>query len=156
MYSKLKMGDLLHRSKGMVEHAGVYLGNTQVLHNQPGKGVNITSYSEYSEGKEVKVTRTDETNTQLLKMRIKEIVGNNSRYKLLENNCEHVANYLITGRKFSPQIQATMAGVLIGAFAHSQFNRGHFLLWIIGGGAMGLMLSTLMNKYDFCLSPTTY
>jgi cell wall-associated NlpC family hydrolase len=153
MYSKLKSGDLLHRNKGIVQHAGVYLGNEQVLHNQPEKGVVITGYSEYAEGKDVKITSISDTDKPLLARRLREILENNSRYKLLTNNCEHIANYLISGRKMSSQVQATLVGMALGGIAKNQFKNGHWFLWLTGGAIAGLMISNLAKNYDYTITP---
>ncbi|MCW8934904.1 MAG: lecithin retinol acyltransferase family protein [Gammaproteobacteria bacterium] len=155
MHSKLKMGDLLHRSKGIAQHAGVYMGNMQVLHNQPDRGTVITSFSEYAEGKEVKVVSTEATDMQQLAKRNEDIVSNKVQYQLFNNNCEHLANYLIFGRKMSPQIQATITGLISTALIRSQFKSGHWLLWLAGGALAGLAIHNVSRKYDFTIAPDT-
>ena len=153
MHSKLKSGDLLHRSKGIVQHAGVYLGNEMVLHNQPEKGVVITSYSEYAEGKDVKITSISDTDKKLLVSRLHETFDSDCRYQLLANNCEHVANYLISGRKMSPQIQAAIVGMALGGIAQNYFKNGHLLLWLAGGAIAGLMTLNIAKNYDYTITP---
>uniref|UniRef100_UPI0018C34F61 NlpC/P60 family protein n=1 Tax=Vibrio anguillarum TaxID=55601 RepID=UPI0018C34F61 len=49
MKNKLNIGDLLYRSKLLVEHAGIYLGKGKVLHNSPSGNVEICAL----EGKRV-------------------------------------------------------------------------------------------------------
>lgn len=153
MHTKLKSGDLLHRSKGIVQHAGVYLGNELVLHNQPGKGVNITSYHDYSEGKEVNVTSAYSADIQQIASRLKDIIGNDNRYQLLTNNCEHIAHHLIHGKKLSPQLQGAMLGMAISGGIASQVKNSNFPLWIAGGALIGLVLSNLTQKYDYTIYP---
>ncbi|AZS25629.1 hypothetical protein DYL72_11820 [Vibrio anguillarum] len=55
MKNKLNIGDLLYRSKLLVEHAGIYLGKGKVLHNSPSGNVEICALEEYANGKPVKV-----------------------------------------------------------------------------------------------------
>ena len=153
MHSKLKSGDLLHRSKGIVQHAGVYLGNELVLHNQPEKGVVITSYSEYAEGKDVKIISISDTDKHLLVNRLQEIIENDNCYQLLAHNCEHIAHYLISGRKISPQVQAAILGMALGGIAQSQIKNGHLLLWLAGGAIAGLMISNMAKNYDYTITP---
>jgi len=48
IYNKedLRVGDLVYLSlkvKGNIGHVGIYIGNGQMIHNAPGKGVQITS-----------------------------------------------------------------------------------------------------------------
>lgn len=50
MYTNLKPGYLLYREKGFVEHAGVYLGGGQVLHNSPSGDVEVVGYEQYAAG----------------------------------------------------------------------------------------------------------
>ncbi len=54
MNSNLSIGDLLYRSKLLVEHAGIYLGKGRVLHNSPDGNVEICTLEEYANGKPTK------------------------------------------------------------------------------------------------------
>jgi len=153
MHSKLKPSDLLHRSKGVIQHTGVYLGNGLVFHNLPEKGVIISSYAEFADGKEVNVTRVELTESKFLAGRLKEIINNDSRYHLFANNCEHVAHYLITGRKMSPQIQAIVIGLIFGGVACSQLKQENWLQWLAGGAVLGLVYANLTAQYDYSISP---
>jgi len=155
MDSKLKSGDLLHRSKGLVQHAGVYLGNGLVLHNQPSKGAVITPFSEYADNKEVKIVSTELKDKPLMAGRIGDILANDSRYQLLNNNCEHLASFLINGRKISPQIQASITGLISAALVRSQIKNGHWALWLAGGAIAGLIMHNTTQKYDFSIAPGT-
>ena len=149
MNSKLKPGDLLHRSKGIIQHAGVYLGDGLVLHNQPTVGSKVTSYAQYAVGKTVKVTRFKRTDLNKLTERLYEIIDDNQGYALFGNNCEHIASYLIQGRKLSPQIQATtICAVIGGAIGH---RNGKLAYGLILGGLIGLAIANTSRKYDFCV-----
>ena len=149
MYSKLKPGDLLHRSKGIVQHAGVFLGDGLVLHNQPSEGAQVTSYTQYAEGKKVSVTRIDNADVGLLSNRISEILKNDQRYGLLANNCEHVANLLINGQKMSPQLQACVAGSILGGLISSQLKGENWVYGIVLGGIAGVIISNLTREYNY-------
>ncbi len=153
MYSKLKSGDLLHRSKGIVQHAGVYLGNELVLHNQPGKGANITSYHDYAEGKEVNVTSAYGADIQQIASRLKDIIENDNQYQFLTNNCEHIAYHLIHGKKLSPQLQGAMLGMAISKKIASRIKNSNLLLWLAGGALFGLVFNNLTQKYDYTIYP---
>lgn len=154
MTYNLKPGDLLYRSKGFVQHTGIYWGNRQVLHNTPANGVAITEYEQYSEGKTVKVVRTDIDDKPLVAERLKAIMASNSEYHLLANNCEHIAHLMITGRKSSPQIQATLIGAIAGVLIGSGTNKSHWLTSLICGGLAGCLLSNLNREYDAVIAPT--
>lgn len=148
MNTKLKLGDLLYRSKGFVQHAGVYMGKEQVLHNGPDGGVEVVSYDTYSQGKTVNVVSTDQQNICELKQRLQQITQGDTQYQWFSNNCEHIANFLISGRKHSPQKQAAIAGAVIGAIA-GQSKGGYNWFWFaLMGGALGCALSNSQRKYD--------
>lgn len=150
MYSRLKLGDLLYRSKDIAQHAGVYLGNGQVFHNQPDQGASITSYTQYTEGKVVNVITAANIDPQLLTERLLEIIGNDERYHFLANNCEHAANYIIYGRKLSPQIQAIIIGAIFGGLIGGQSKGSNWLLGLAFGGMAGLLIANATKKYDYC------
>jgi len=153
MNTKLKPGYLLYRSKAFAQHTAVYIGNNQVFHNSPSAGIEIVSYAEYAEGKQVKVIATDMNNREMLVERLQSIMNEGSSYQLLGNNCEHIANLLINGRKYSPQIQATVFGVLIGALISRATKQDNPLLMILGGGLLGCLLSNLSRRYDGVIEP---
>ena len=153
MYSNIKLGDLLYRSKGIVEHAGIYVGNSQVLHNQPSEGAVITSFDEFASGKKVKVTSTSATDHSSLAMRLNEMIGSNRQYNPLTNNCEHLASFIIAGRQMSPQVQASAIGSAIGVIIGTNAQKGHWLVWLAGGAIAGLMTYKLSQKYDFIVNP---
>ncbi len=155
MKGDINIGDLLYRSKGIIEHAGVYIGNNQVLHNQPTNGAVITSYEEFANGKTVKVMSTNLTNQTQLAMRLKEIFTNNTRYNLLENNCEHMANLIINGRKMSSQIQSSVVGAVIGGLIGSQSKNCHWFIWLAGGALTGLLVANLAKNFDYQIQPVS-
>ena len=153
MNNSLKTGDLLYRSKGIVQHVGVYWGDQQVLHNQPPKGVLVTHYEEYAQGKSVKVIKINHDNQELLVTRLQEIMDSGNNYHLLANNCEHLANYLINGRKNSPQLQATLLCALAGGIVGSQSESNAWGKGIILGGLTGVLMCNLLRSYDHTVKP---
>mgnify|MGYP006415144411 FL=1 len=152
MYSKLKPGDLLHRSKGIVQHAGVYLGDGQVFHNQPGNGADVTSYEQYANGEIVKVSSSTGIDHELLSERLREIIGKDKRYGFLSNNCEHAANFLILGRSMSPQAQAGLAGAVIGVLIGNQINAENWVYCAALGGLAGLLIANKNKNYDYSIA----
>ena len=154
MYSKLKFGDLLYCRNGIVEHVGVYFGNGNVLNNQASSGVTITSIEQFAGGKEIKVISTNSANQPLLAKRLSEIFESDTKYHLITNNCEHLANFIVNGQKFSPQIQATVIGTIIGGVLGNQSKNDHLIFWLAGGALVGLLTYNLTRKFDYPISPT--
>ncbi|HEY9029769.1 MAG TPA: lecithin retinol acyltransferase family protein [Kangiella sp.] len=148
MYSKLKMGDLLYRQKGIVQHLGVYLGNKSVLHNSPSRGARVTTFEEFADKRQVKVRKISNVNQAELVGRLSEILGQNERYSLLGNNCEHIANYLLKGRGYSPQLQATIVGLIISGFLSYNSKSSNLYLSLALGAAAGLLTYNIGRKYD--------
>ena len=155
MHSKLKFGDLLQCRKGIIDHVGVYLGNERVLNNQTSRGITITSIEQFAGGKEIRVVSTNSDNQPLLVNRLAEIYSSDTKYNLITNNCEHLANYIVNGQKFSPQIQVAVLGTLFGGILNSQTKNGHLLLWIAGGALAGLLTYNLTKKYDYPITFTS-
>ncbi|OUS31932.1 hypothetical protein A9Q99_02230 [Gammaproteobacteria bacterium 45_16_T64] len=148
MNTNIKPGFLLYRRKGFVEHAGVYLGRNQVLHNSPSGDVEIISFVEYADGKVVKVIETGEHDNAVLVQRLTVILQDSGQYHVSANNCEHIANLLIYGRRSSPQIQASVTGMIVGGLAGLNMGRGNPFLMVFIGGLVGGALSNALRKYD--------
>jgi len=154
MNTNLKLGDLLYRTKGFaIQHTGVYLGNQQVLHNRPADGAIITSLTDFGESLVIKVKSTDISCKRELSDRLTKILADDERYRLLSNNCESMAYFLITGRKYSPQIQATIVGAIAGALVGRRFSTQGLLLSIALGGMTGCLLVNAKRDYSHGLLP---
>lgn len=153
MSFELRPGDLLYKGHILIQHAGAYLGNGMVLHCTPEAGVEIVSYAEYSKATSVRVIRTDVDDTAVLAGRISTILEGDQSYHVLLNNCEHIANLLICGRKFSPQMQVVSTGALIGAFVGWHTNRQNWLWLALLGGATGSALLNLTREYSGEIKP---
>ncbi len=105
MKSKLSIGDLLYRSKLIVEHAGIYLGKGRVLHNSPDGNVETCSLEEYANGQPIKVVLShlsEEKKNELFNDAV-QLIKKAKKYGLLANNCEHLASTLLHGKPSSKQ-----------------------------------------------------
>lgn len=109
----LTPGDVLYRSKHLVDHAGVYTGNGEVIHNIPGLNVSVVSLKEFSEGKTVRVTKSNLDPVEFEKQ-LAQVMNLSSKYSALGFNCEHFMNLLIAKKAHSPQLKA---GAVLGAVA---------------------------------------
>jgi len=143
-YTALKLGDLLYRTKGFaIQHTGVYLGNQRVLHNRPSDGAITTSLADFGERLMIKVKSTHIGCKQEISDRLTKILAAASRYRLLSNNCESMSHFLITGRKHSPQIRATIVGAMAGGLLGRKFS------------TQGMLLSTKLGGVTECLLENT-
>lgn len=149
MNFNIQLGDLLYRTKGIVQHVGVYLGNGQVAHNSPTNGTELVDFEMFSNGEDIKVVHINFDNRHLLVERLEQLMAMDGRYNAIRNNCEHLATYLISGRASSSQLRGIAGGaVLFGLF----FGRGRSASETLGlmalGGIAGGLLTNLARKYD--------
>jgi len=145
MNNNMNMGDLLYRSKGFVKHNGVYIGGSKVLHNSPTNGTEIVSHEEFSNGYAVSVVSTQIADKDELAKRIYNVLNENSAYHFAFNNCEHIANYLVYVRKFSPQIQATIGGAFVGYLLSDKNDTTNQLVMSVLGGVIACTLSNALR-----------
>ncbi|OEE89417.1 hypothetical protein A1OQ_11600 [Enterovibrio norvegicus FF-162] len=153
MKEKLKFGDLLYRSKSLVEHVGIVMKNGQVLHNTPGVGPALTSYEEYSDGKAVKVVSSELTpqQQQSLVVRALQIVNEAREYKLISFNCEQMATKVLYGVASSEQVRSA---VLVGgttAVVAKALNSRYWWAYGLAGLAIGCVALNANRKYDYVI-----
>lgn len=148
MITDLNIGDLLYRSKGIVQHTGVYLGTDQVLHNTPSTGVRISHFRDFAENKVVKVVKVTVNDHTLLTQRLQEILCDNNHYHVFGNNCEHIAYQLIHGRKESSQKQIAIMGALFGFWLGNQLENKPVIRTTALCSLIGLVLCNSLRQYD--------
>lgn len=146
MNVNLKSGDLLYRQKGIFGHAGVYLGNMMVFHHSPDSGAEVVSFANYAAGKEVKIVISDSHNREVLVAALKRILASDPVYNPLTNNCEHLANALLFGRKFSGQAQAVLLSAVAGGLISWKIGKGNPFLVAITAGSIGCIGVNLFRK----------
>lgn len=128
----LDPGTLLFRRKGVVMHVGVYLGDGEVFHNIPEKGECVSSYQEFSRGKQVHARKQNISVVKLKKEAQKRLQAPQD-YHLLHSNCEHSATSLLFESAVSKQLNEVITYGYIGAALGKGFGkRGTWL-----GGALG-------------------
>ncbi len=88
-------------------HVGVWLGGGAVYHNAPGHGEHVSSVADFANGASVAVVRTNaDASTVVARVRTRLVTPQS--YDVVNNNCEHAANAVVTGRAVSPQLQAVV------------------------------------------------
>lgn len=145
---QLKKGDLLYRTKGLVEHAGVYLGNAKVLHNSPVNNVEIVDLESFANRKALKVKETVLSDLNGFDKRLNELLSDNKRYEMLGCNCENTANYLINGVSSSSQSVAGVLGGLLGAWLGSTIEQKKLPVYILGGAFIAIAINNITRNYN--------
>ena len=151
MKNNISIGDRLYRSKLLVEHAGIYLGKWQVLHNSPDGNVEICALEKYANGKPIKVVsqRLSEKEKNELLSKAEQLSKKANKYGVLANNCEHLVSKVLHGESSSEQLQGAVVGAVVGLlFAHCSQSKNS-LLPILAGGFIGCKTVNATRKYDY-------
>ena len=133
--------ELLFRRKGIVLHTGI-LWQGRVIHIRPGSGLQTTSFEEFAAGQSVRRMSIQAVDIEAVLERLEVISQLNLDYSLFSNNCEHIANFLITGNKISPQLQLALLMAGIGGFVG---NHNGWKGTICGATILGLGSLAISN-----------
>lgn len=147
MHHNLKIGSLLLRKKGILEHTAIYLGQGKVVHTIPETGVDIVSYEEFANNQTVNVIHVEHLDVDTLSSRMEEIFAGDIRYCLISRNCQQISNYLIHGTLKSSQLNCTVAGAAVGVFL-GLINEKNIWASAIIGGITGCILHSVTLKID--------
>lgn len=150
MKKKIKIGDILYRSKGTVEHAGAYFGDGKVIHNSPDGNVQTCSIDQFSDGKLMKVKSSDLSLTQESEFlqRAKQALTKTNTYNPFIFNCEHLVSEILDGVRSSPQIKGTVVGGTVGTLIAVSTNSKHSWCFALAGALIGCSLVNSQRKYD--------
>lgn len=96
--NNIKPGDGLVRSKsflGLIDHYGLYVGQSKVIENHPLHGVRLISLPDFLNGREllrVKRFPGNEWGRSTAVRKAYEMIG--THYDVLDFNCEHFVNHI--------------------------------------------------------------
>lgn len=156
MKEKLQIGDVLYRNKGVVvAHAGVYLGNNQVIHNSPENNVQRCSFEQFSEGKTVQVVSSnlDESQAMQLQHKAEKMLSQSKSYNVFNFNCEQMVSELLGGVASSAQLKWGCIGAISAALIARSGNSRHVFAFSTVGLLAGCLLTNTSRTYDFVLKP---
>lgn len=94
----IKPGDGLIRSKsflGLIDHYGLYVGQSKVIENHPLHGVRLTSLTEFLNGRQllkIKSFPGNDWSRRIAMGKAYEMIG--THYNVLDFNCEHFVNHI--------------------------------------------------------------
>ncbi len=117
-YLELTAGLHVAASRPFYQHHGIYVGEGKVIAYLRETGVTVCSWDEFADGNEVvAVIHSEEEcfSPEEIVKRAYSRVGE-SNYKILTGNCEHFANWCVTGHEYSKQVQLLSlgAGAVVG------------------------------------------
>jgi len=114
-----------------VSHYGIYVGprgpnGEDVVHNDKHNGVELVTFKKFSRGKEVTVVaRVAESLDEQREIMARALSMLGRRYELLSFNCEHAANYALSGTAMSEKVNGALAvGVMGGLLAIALIDVG--------------------------------
>lgn len=134
------LGAIIFRTKGLVKHFGVCLGDGYVIHCHPNDGVKVVSYQEFAIGYPVSLKEHPIVTRAEINNRLKRLLAGEPNYRIFSNNCEHVAYYLVKGFKESPQLRNALLGGALGVVI-GLTREENVLPWAASGALFGLSLS---------------
>ena len=108
---KLKAGNHIKADYGMYYHHGIYVGDGEVIaySKEDNKSVVLTSLDEFAQGHPIIKVKHDDAkySRDEVVYRAYSRLGED-QYNLIFNNCEHFANWCVTGNAKSDQVRETV------------------------------------------------
>lgn len=150
----LQPGDRLLIYKGSVKHSGTYLGNGDVAHLSPTKGLRVESVREFAADQTPEVKQNGGVDPRTLRERMQQVRAQEARWRLF-GNCEHLSNYLETGRAYSPQLRGLVGGAGVALVLASALDIKDWrlrILLMVGFGAAGARLAAPQATAGLVLS----
>lgn len=110
----LPVGTVLGRSKGLLQHQGIYMGNGMVFENTPEFGERLATFAEFAEQKAVGVVKAIKLSSAEIYKRVSESLQKKRSYCPVTNNCEQSVNRIALGFAWSWQLLFWSTAVIIG------------------------------------------
>lgn len=105
---------------GLYDHHGIYIGHKKVVDYLDDGGITISHYGDFKNGYAVKVVSHKEdrvyTGREAARRAYRRALEGENEYNLIFHNCEHFANWCITGEEKSDQVKGGVA-IAIGVIA---------------------------------------
>jgi hypothetical protein len=153
MNRNLEVGDTLYRTKGIVKHVGLLIGENQVLHNSPNGNVQVCTWAEYSEGKTVKIVSNSLGPFEKLRLlnQAEQLLKEAKGYGVFTFNCEHLVSLIQSGKPTSKQLQGAAAGAAIGLLFALCTKSQNKAAYTAAGALLGCTTVNAARKYDFMI-----
>ena len=107
-------GDVLSRMSSFVIHYGVAVNRHQVLDIVPGGASRVVPLSQFANGRTVKLhQRPGPDDLPAIYSRVRQAAANQNAYDILSNNCEHLKNFVLSGKPCSETVRGVVFGLLV-------------------------------------------
>lgn len=144
------------------KHHGIYVGNNKVIANLQQNGIRVCSWKEFADGNEVSICYHDDetcySNEDIVKRAYSKIGEDD--YLLLTNNCEHFANWCVTGKKYSKQVRviaiAALSATITKCLCDISRNKSPISTIAVSAGLTTLATSKPVQKFIANAADQTY
>ena len=107
-------GDVLSRNSIPFNHYGVAMNRHQVLDIVPGGPPRVVSLAQFAKGGPVKLhQRPGLYDLPAICSRVRQAAANQNDYDFLSNNCEHLKNFVLSGKPYSETVRGVVFGLLV-------------------------------------------
>lgn len=111
----VRYGDIIKVIGKGYYHFAVFIGDGLVIESQKFRGPQVVSLLQSLDGRSAIIERGENPDYAQIYTRLTEVLSKREQYDLLMNNCEHVARYVLSGKKESKQVQGwIVAACVIG------------------------------------------
>ena len=107
-------GDTLSRKSGPVTHYGTAVDEYRVLDIVPGGPPRIVTVEQFADGKPVRLQRLHPDDRPAVLTRARQVAESHSPYNLVAFNCEHLKNFIRSGKPYSETVQNVALVLLVG------------------------------------------
>lgn len=104
----LQPGDALWRLKSGVKHWGIYLGRGEVLQIAPRTRPHVVNLNDFANGADVNRHPSNDAERTAILARAHEVLQSPFVYSWWRNNCQHLKNYVLSGRGYSEDVSLLM------------------------------------------------
>lgn len=119
-------GDVLSRMSSLVIHYGVAVNRHEVLDIVPGSVSRVVPLAQFANGKPVKLhQRPGPADLPAIYSRMQQAAANQNAYDILSNNCEHLKNFVLSGKPHSETVRAVVFGLLAFVGVYVLARRGN-------------------------------
>lgn len=115
-------GDMLWRRTGAVTHYGTAVGSYRVLDIVPGGPPRVVSLEQFADGNPVSLRRPHPDELPAILLRAREVEEDQTMYNVITFNCEHLKNFVLSGKPYSETVLTIAIGLLAGG------------IWVLASG----------------------
>lgn len=96
--------DELSRQKGLVTHYGIAFDYDSVMEIMPNSTPRLVTVEEFADGNPIGIRQSPEEERPSIMQRAMLVLSVPEEYRYLTNNCEHLKNFVLTGKPYSETV----------------------------------------------------